>query len=195
METACTPQIPPGELLLDVNAMGGAIETIAREIVARHPDPETVVMVGIPTRGIPLAMRLAATMQRLHEGLWRTGTVDVSMHRDDLGRRARPVTATELPLDLEQRTVILVDDVAYTGRTCRAAMEGILVCGRPARIEFAALIDRGLRQLPIAADYVGLRVRTVETDRVRVRLAETDGGVEGVWIDHGYADVGQTSAP
>jgi pyrimidine operon attenuation protein/uracil phosphoribosyltransferase len=170
---------------MDPDRVHQALVKLAAEIAARHPAPDSIVLVGIPTRGVPLAARLSALMEKLDGSPRALGAVDVSMHRDDQRQRSRPVTATDLPFDLERRVVVLVDDVAYTGRTCRSAIEAVLECGRPPRIEFAALVDRGLRQLPIAPDYTGIFMKTTETDRIRVRLAETDGGLEGVWIDHG----------
>ena len=180
------PPTPTARLLLDAQTIERALRRIAHEIIERHPALAEVALIGIPLRGVALARRLAACIERIEKVPVEHGAIDVAMHRDDfhLRKRLSPVAASCLPLQLAGRTIILVDDVAYTGRTCRAAMDALADFGRPARIQFAALIDRGHRELPIRPDYVGKNVPTALAERVYVRLAEVDGGAEdGVWIE------------
>ena len=145
-----------------------ALRRIAHEIIERNPDLASLVLAGIPSRGVEIAQRLAADIEALAKIAVATGVIDVSMHRDDVGQRADlpVVRASQLPLPLEGRTVIIVDDVLFTGRTCRAAMDAIGSFGRPARIQLAVLIDRGHRELPIRPDYVG---KNLPTARWRTR--------------------------
>jgi pyrimidine operon attenuation protein/uracil phosphoribosyltransferase len=141
-----------------------------------------VVLVGIHTRGVPLAEALADAIASIEDEKVPVGYLDIGLYRDDL--RNRPGTRlgrTLLPVDLSGRTVILVDDVLYTGRTIRAALDALSDLGRPAAVELAVLVDRGHRQLPIKADYVGKNVPTSLEERVQVKMAEIDGE-EGVWI-------------
>jgi pyrimidine operon attenuation protein/uracil phosphoribosyltransferase len=141
-------------------------------------------LAGIPARGVELAQRIAADIEAIEKVRVATGVIDVSMHRDDVGKRAAlpVVRASQLPLPLEERTVIMVDDVLFTGRTCRAAMDAISSFGRPACIQLAALIDRGHRELPIRPDYVGKNLPTARNERVRVRLENIDHEPDGVWL-------------
>ena len=168
--------------LLDAAAIDRALRRIAHEIIERNPDLGSVVLAGIPSRGVEIARRLADLIESLGKIRVGTGAIDVSMHRDDVGTRAElpRVRASTLPLPLEDKTVIIVDDVLFTGRTCRAAMDAISSFGRPARIQLAALIDRGHRELPIRADYVGKNLPTAANERVRVRLGHAEG--DGVWL-------------
>ena len=185
MATFTSPS-PTAQLLLDAQAIERALRRIAHEIIERNSDLGSIALIGIPSRGVAITRRLAAFIGQIEKVTVETGTVDVAMHRDDLHLRGRlsHVAPTQLPLKLEGRTIILVDDVAYTGRTCRAAMDALSDFGRPARIQFAALIDRGHRELPIRPDYVGKNIPTALVDRVFVRFAEVDPGFEdGVWID------------
>ena len=169
--------------IMDAPAMQRALRRIAHEIIERNPDLESVVLAGIPARGNEIAGRIAdfiAAIEKIEVG---SGTIDVAMHRDDVGTRADlpAVRASQLPLPLEGRTVIIVDDVLFTGRTVRAALDAISSFGRPARIQLAVLIDRGHRELPIRADYVGKNLPTAENERVRVRIGGEDEE-EGVWL-------------
>jgi pyrimidine operon attenuation protein/uracil phosphoribosyltransferase len=159
-------------LILDAPAIERALRRIAHEIIERNPDLTLVVLAGIPSRGNEIARRIGGFITAIEKKEIATGLIDVSMHRDDVGTRAELpiVLASELPLPLEGRTVIIVDDVLYTGRTVRAAMDAISSFGRPSRIQLAALIDRGHRELPIRPDYVGKNVPTSPSDRVRVRI-------------------------
>jgi len=170
--------------IFDAEMMRRALRRIAHEIVERNDDLSALVLVGIPARGIELARRLALEIEALEKGAIATGVVDVSMHRDDLGRREKLpiVRRSQLPLPLEGRTVVIVDDVLFTGRTCRAAMDALRDFGRPAAIQLAVLIDRGHRELPIRADYVGKNLPTSPEERVRVRLEKTDDEPDGVWL-------------
>jgi pyrimidine operon attenuation protein/uracil phosphoribosyltransferase len=154
-----------------------ALVRISHEIVEKHGSTDGLVLVGIVRRGVPLAERLAAAIEA-HEGVRPpVGSLDITFHRDDraLAERTPQVRGTELPFSLEQSTVVIVDDVLYTGRTVRAAMDALVDVGRPAAVRLAVLIDRGHRELPIRADHVGKNVPTSRDEVVRVRLREVDG--------------------
>ncbi|MDQ6622365.1 MAG: bifunctional pyr operon transcriptional regulator/uracil phosphoribosyltransferase PyrR [Verrucomicrobiota bacterium] len=170
--------------VLDAAAIRGALRRMAHEIIERNPDLRGVVLAGIPSRGVEVARRLADFVEEISKVAVETGVIDVSMHRDDVGQRAElpVVRASRLPLPLEGRTVIIVDDVFYTGRTVRAAMDAIGTFGRPARIQLATLIDRGHRELPIRADYVGKNLPTAPGERVRLRLTNVDNEPDAVWL-------------
>ncbi len=169
---------------MDAAAIQRALRRVAHEIVERNPDLRSVVLAGIPSRGVEIARRMAEFIRASEKIDIETGIVDVAMHRDDVGARAElpVVRASKLPLPLEGRTLIIVDDVLYTGRTVRAAMDAISSFGRPARIQLAALIDRGHRELPIRADYVGKNLPSAASEKVRVRLEQTDGEPDAVWL-------------
>jgi pyrimidine operon attenuation protein/uracil phosphoribosyltransferase len=173
--------------VLDAAAIERALRRIAHEVIERNPDLESVVLAGIPSRGVTIAQRLAEIIRSLGQGEVQSGAIDVSMHRDDVGiRRELPrVQASTLPLPLEGKTVVIVDDVLFTGRTVRAAMDAISSFGRPARIQLAALIDRGHRELPIRPDYVGKNLPTAPDEQVRLQLQEIDGGPDAVWVEKG----------
>ena len=170
--------------LLDAAAIDRALRRIAHEIIERNPDLGSVVLAGIPSRGVEIARRLADIIESLGKIAVGTGAIDVSMHRDDVGTRAElpRVRASTLPLPLEDKTVIIVDDVLFTGRTARAAMDAIGSFGRPARIQLVALIDRGHRELPIRADYVGKNLPTAANDQVRLCLQDVDREPDAVWL-------------
>ncbi|HXA08847.1 MAG TPA: bifunctional pyr operon transcriptional regulator/uracil phosphoribosyltransferase PyrR [Chthoniobacterales bacterium] len=170
--------------IFDAETMQRALRRIAHEIIERNRNLSALVLVGIPARGVELARRLAAVIEAIEKVRVATGVIDVSMHRDDIGtRRALPVVkVSQLPLPLEQRTVVIVDDVLFTGRTCRAAMDAIGSFGRPACIQLAALVDRGHRELPIRPDFVGKNLPTAFAERVRVRLENIDHQPDGVWL-------------
>jgi pyrimidine operon attenuation protein / uracil phosphoribosyltransferase len=181
-----TKQSPSTGLpILDAESIRRALRRIAHEIVERNPDLRSVVLAGIPSRGVEIAGRLAEFIATSEKTNIETGVIDVAMHRDDVGRRTElpVVRESKLPLPLEGRTVIIVDDVLFTGRTVRAAMDAINSFGRPARIQLATLIDRGHRELPIRPDYVGKNLPSAVNDTVRVRLEQTDGEKDGVWIN------------
>jgi pyrimidine operon attenuation protein/uracil phosphoribosyltransferase len=168
---------------MDAAAIERVLRRIAHEIIEGNPDLATVVLVGIPSRGNEIAQRIAANIQSVHGRTIETGIVDVAMHRDDVGIRTElpVVRASKLPHSLEGRTVVIVDDVLYTGRTVRAAMDAISSFGRPSRIQLAVLIDRGHRELPIRPDYVGKNLPTAPNERVQVRIGN-QSGEDGVWL-------------
>jgi pyrimidine operon attenuation protein/uracil phosphoribosyltransferase len=168
-------------VILNSQAIQRALTRIAHEIAERNETSSEVAVVGIQRGGVPLGQRLGALLT----GIWGqpvlTGSLDVSMHRDDLDRRVAPnVQPTVIPFDVTGKTVVLVDDVLFSGRTVRAAMDALNDFGRPRRIQLAVLIDRGHRELPIKADFVGKNVPTAHTESVRVRLAEMGGADEVV---------------
>ena len=164
--------------------MQRALRRIAHEIIERNRDLSALVLVGIPARGVELARRIATDIEAIEKVNVATGVIDVSMHRDDIGTRAAlpVVKVSQLPLPLDRRTVVIVDDVLFTGRTCRAAMDAISSFGRPACIQLAALVDRGHRELPIRPDFVGKNLPTARAERVRVRLENIDHEPDGVWL-------------
>jgi pyrimidine operon attenuation protein / uracil phosphoribosyltransferase len=172
-------------LIMDGNAMTRALRRIAHEILEHNPDPAALALIGIPSRGVELARRLADLIKTTEGKRPELGAIDISMHRDDLSLRYRltSVQETHLPLRLEEFTLVLVDDVLYTGRTCRAAMDAISSFGRPARIQLAVLLDRGHRELPIRPDYVGKNLPTSPDERVKVRLQNVDAEPDSVRVE------------
>ena len=169
--------------VLDAADVHRALVRIAHEIVERNKGAGGLVVVGIHTRGVPLARRLAAKLGEIEGRGVPAGALDVAMYRDDIGTRPPQATHdTELPFDLAGRVVVLVDDVLYTGRTVRAALDALTDFGRPRAIQLAVLVDRGHRELPLRADYVGKNLPTAPDQAVRVRLAETDGS-DGVVVE------------
>jgi len=171
--------------VMDAEAIRRALRRVAHEIIERNPQLEKVVLAGIPSRGVEIARRITAFICEIENINVQTGVIDVAMHRDDVGTRPElpVVRASELPLPLEGRTVVIVDDVLYTGRTIRAAMDAISSFGRPARIQLAVLIDRGHRELPIRPDYVGKNLPTATGEQIQVRLQETDNEPDAVWLE------------
>jgi pyrimidine operon attenuation protein/uracil phosphoribosyltransferase len=171
-----------GKNLLDADELARTLSRIAHEIIEGNPELDAVALVGIQTRGVPLAGRLARLIDERSGVAPAVGTVDITFHRDDVTVRrgeaplaAQPVVrATQLDFPLDGRTVVLVDDVLYTGRTIRAAIETLLDYGRPARVQLAALVDRGHRELPIRPDYVGKNLPTARGERIQVQLVEVD---------------------
>jgi pyrimidine operon attenuation protein/uracil phosphoribosyltransferase len=169
--------------IMDAEAIRRALQRIAHEIIERNPQLEKVVLAGIPSRGVEIARRIAGFIRTIEKIDIETGAIDVAMHRDDVGTRPElpVVRASKLPLPLEGRTVIIVDDVLHTGRTVRAALDAINSFGRPARIQLAALIDRGHRELPIRADYVGKNLPTAGNEKVRLRIGSASEP-DAVWL-------------
>ncbi len=164
--------MPESTLILNAAAIQRALTRIAHEIAERNADTE-VVLVGIQLGGVPLAQRISAILADIWKHPVPTGNLDVSMHRDDLDQRVAPkIHPTVIPFDVTERTVVLVDDVLFSGRTIRAAMDMLNDFGRPKRIQLAVLIDRGHRELPIKADFVGKNVPTALSEKVHVRLGE-----------------------
>jgi pyrimidine operon attenuation protein/uracil phosphoribosyltransferase len=164
--------------LVSGDQLARTVARIAHEIVERHADPANIALVGIHTRGVPLATRLARLIGEFAGAEPALGSVDIALYRDDVGtsRRALPVVGdTVLDFDIEERAVILVDDVLYTGRTIRAAIDAVFDYGRPALVQLAVLVDRGHRELPICADYAGSVIATAPDEIVQVLLKEEDG--------------------
>ena len=170
--------------IMDGEAIRRALRRIAHEIIEQNADLKSVVLAGIPLRGVEMARRLAECIREVSKIEIETGTIDVAMHRDDVGIRSElpMVHASKLPLPLEGRTVIIVDDVLFTGRTARAALDAISSFGRPARIQLAALVDRGHRELPIRADYVGKNLPTATREEIQLRLQQIDNEPDAVWL-------------
>lgn len=162
--------------VLSADGINRSLRRISHEILERNATSlDELALVGVLTRGVPLAKRISENIMRF-EGLEvPVGSLDITLHRDDLGGEEPEVGESDVPFDVTGRTVVLVDDVLYTGRTARAAMDALLELGRPAAIRLAILVDRGHRELPIRADYVGKNVPTAAEERVRVSLEETDG--------------------
>ena len=167
----------PGKILLDAEGLERTLSRIAHEIIERNDDLEAVALVGIHSRGVPLAERLVELIEERTGTEVELGAVDITFHRDDRepGSAQPIVHATDLGFALAGTTCVLVDDVLYTGRTIRAAIETIFAHGRPARVQLAVLVDRGHRELPIRPDYVGKNLPTSRSERIQVELTETDG--------------------
>src|SRR5947199_7827597 len=171
--------------IMEAGGIRRRLRRIPNEIIERNPQLEKVVLAGIPTRGVEIARRIAGFIHEIEKIDLETGVIDVAMHRDDVGTRPElpVVRASKLPLPLEGLTVIVVDDVLYPGRTVRAAMDAINSFGRPARIQLAALVDRGHRELPIRPDYVGKNLPTAGSEKVQVRLQQTDAEPDEVRLE------------
>jgi pyrimidine operon attenuation protein/uracil phosphoribosyltransferase len=162
-------------VLLDQADIQRTLRRIAHEIVEKHPDLEQLVLVGIYTRGVTLADRLRSLIAEFDGQDVPTGALDISFHRDDMRAHPQPVVkATRLDFPIDHRSVVLVDDVLYTGRTIRSAIEALFSYGRPDRVQLAVLVDRGHRELPIRPDYVGKNLPTSRGERVNVQLTEID---------------------
>lgn len=162
--------MPDAAVILNAQAIERALTRIAHEIAERNEASAEVVLVGIQRGGVPLAEKLGRLLSGIWEHAVSTGHLDVSMHRDDLGQRAAPnMLPTVIPFDVSGKTVVLVDDVLFSGRTIRAAMDALNDFGRPKRIQLAVLIDRGHRELPIKADFVGKNVPTAPNEKIIVK--------------------------
>jgi pyrimidine operon attenuation protein/uracil phosphoribosyltransferase len=170
--------------VMDADRMSRALTRIAHEILERNRGLDEIALVGIRTRGVPLARRLARTLHEINGDDVPTGALDITLYRDDLMRHPvgpQPlVRHTEIPFSIDDRKILLVDDVLYTGRTIRAALDALIDFGRPRAIQLIVLVDRGHRELPIKADYVGKNLPTSSTQSVQVRLQEIDGADEVV---------------
>ena len=180
---------PPGSQrekaqVLDEAALDRALTRIAHEILEKNDGSQELAFVGLRTRGVTLAQRLAAKIARIDGATLPVGTLDITLYRDDLDLRGAPVIrGTDIPFSIKNKTVILVDDVLFTGRTIRAALDALIDLGRPRMIQLATLIDRGHRELPIRADYVGKNLPTAPNEKVRVRLKQTDDEQDSVWLE------------
>lgn len=166
-------------VVMDADRIGRSLMRIAHEILERNRGTDNLALVGIRARGVPLAARLAANLQQAGGVAIPTGSLDITLYRDDLMKHQvgpQPILRrTEIPFSLDGKTIILVDDVLYTGRTIRAALDALIDFGRPNAIQLVALVDRGHRELPIRADYVGRNVPTSRQQTVQVQLTEIDG--------------------
>jgi pyrimidine operon attenuation protein/uracil phosphoribosyltransferase len=170
-------------VLLDAAALGRTLLRIAHEIAERNGSCQDLVLVGIQRRGAVLAERLGPILARIVDHPVPVGCMDVTMHRDDLDWRSLPeLRPTRIPGDITGKTVVLVDDVLFHGRTIRAALDALTALGRPVAVQLAVLIDRGHRELPIRADYVGKNIPTSRAQRIKVRLVE-DGGTDAVTLE------------
>ncbi|MBE3589516.1 MAG: bifunctional pyr operon transcriptional regulator/uracil phosphoribosyltransferase PyrR [Firmicutes bacterium] len=163
--------------IMDKSAIERSLRRMAHEIIERNEDLSQVVLVGIRRRGVPLAQRLARYIAEFEGVEVPVGVLDITLYRDDLTLKspAPEVQGSDIPVDIQGRAVVLVDDVLYTGRTVRAALDALVDIGRPAQIQLAVLIDRGHRELPIRADYVGKNVPTSRREVIECRLSEVDG--------------------
>ncbi len=167
---------PGQKQLLGADDIRRAVARLAHEIVERNAGVHDLVLVGLRTRGIPLAKRLQRRIEEFEHETVPLGELDVTLYRDDVHQRApRTLSPTSIPVDIEDKTVILVDDVLFTGRTIRAALDALIDLGRPRAIQLVCLVDRGHRELPIRPDYVGKNVPTSRHEKVAVRLEEIDG--------------------
>ncbi len=166
-------------IVMDADRMSRTLARIAHEILERHRGLDGLALIGIRARGVPIAARLAAQLRALTGTDVPTGTLDITLYRDDLMRHAvgpQPVIRrTEINFSIDDRLILLVDDVLYTGRTIRAALDALIDFGRPRAIQLVVLVDRGHRELPIRADYVGRNIPTSRQQSVQVRLTEIDG--------------------
>ena len=171
-------------VIMDADRLGRSLTRIAHEILERNRSIERLALVGIRTRGDVLAKRLAGVLEQITRAPVRTGALDITLYRDDLMRHAvgpQPlVRRTEIPFSIDDQKILLVDDVLYTGRTIRAALDALIDFGRPKEIQLVVLVDRGHRELPIKADYVGKNVPTSRRESIQVRLQEVDGHDEVV---------------
>lgn len=167
----------PDKVLLTSSDIGRTITRLAHEIVERNDEYEKLVLVGIRTRGVPLAYRLSEKIQDYLNKTIPVGALDITVHRDDLlPQKVRPESShSEIPAAITGNNIILVDDVIYTGRSVRAAMDALINLGRPQRIQLVVLVDRGHRELPIRADYVGKNIPTSRNEDIQVRFVEVDG--------------------
>lgn len=169
--------------IMDAAGLNRTVTRLAHEIVERNRGVEDLVLLGVRTRGVPLAERLNAKIEQIEGKLLPLGVLDVTMYRDDVFKKIKQpvVRTTEIDFDIDGKTVVIVDDVLYTGRTVRAALDEVVDFGRPTEIQLAVLVDRGHRELPIHADYVGKNIPTSPGEEVRVQFKEVDD-VDGVFL-------------
>jgi pyrimidine operon attenuation protein / uracil phosphoribosyltransferase len=165
----------PAKVIMTAEDMRRSLARMAHEMVERNPSLENLILVGMRTRGVPLAKRLAENILHFENIRIPVGALDISLYRDDLNSRQPSIKPTDIPANIAGKTVVLVDDVLYTGRSTRAAMDALIDLGRPDVIQLAVLIDRGHRELPIRADYVGKNIPTAIDEDVQVKVHEVDG--------------------
>ncbi len=172
--------------LLGADDIRRAVARLAHEVVEHNHGVESLVLVGLQTRGVPLAYRLQERIREFEDATVPVGELDIGLYRDDVHQRApRALSPTSIPVDISDKTVILVDDVLFTGRTARAALDALIDLGRPRAIQLVCLIDRGHRELPIRPDYVGKNIPTSRQEKVAVRLEEVDDVDEVVLVSAG----------
>lgn len=171
------PEIFEKSILMDDTAVQRALTRIAHEIVEKNKGLTDLVLIGIQRRGVPMAMRIAHILEQIEGDIPEVGILDITFYRDDLSKlSAHPVVnGTDIPFNVNDKTIILIDDVLFTGRTVRAAIEAVFDMGRPAAIQLAIMVDRGHRQLPFRPDYVGKNVPTSNSESIHVELVEFDG--------------------
>ena len=163
-------------VLVDENTFSRTLKRISHEIIEKNSDLENLCLVGIKTRGVPLAKRISEYIFEIENKKIDVGMLDITLYRDDIDTTDSPiVNETDIPFDIAKKSVVLVDDVIYTGRTVRAALDAIMSFGRPSKIQLAVFVDRGHRELPIRADYVGKNIPTSKNELVRVGIKECDG--------------------
>ncbi|HEY7520008.1 MAG TPA: bifunctional pyr operon transcriptional regulator/uracil phosphoribosyltransferase PyrR [Methylomirabilota bacterium] len=173
---ASSPKLREKAQVLDATALDRALTRIAHEIIEKNGGAKDIAFVGLRTRGVTLAHRLAAKVAAIDGASVAVGTLDITLYRDDLDLRGAPVVrGTDIPFSIKNKTVVLVDDVLFTGRTIRAALDALIDLGRPKMIQLAILVDRGHRELPIRPDYIGKNLPTSRREAVAVRLTEHDG--------------------
>ena len=162
--------------IMDGQAINRALTRIAHEIIENNKGIDDIVLLGVKTRGVPLASRIAKKIKDIEKVDVPIGVLDITFYRDDLKRKSiQPLVNEPLKMEVEDKTVILVDDVIFTGRTCRAAIDAVIVEGRPKKIQFVALVDRGHRELPLSPNFIGKNLPTSSKEIVHVKLVETDG--------------------
>ena len=168
------------KVIIDSRTMQRTLARLAHEIIEQHPSEETVYLVGIRRRGVPLAEMLKSNIERFSEMKAEVGELDITLYRDDLSERfPQPSLGNSvIPFDVNGRKIVMVDDVIYTGRTARAAMEALISLGRPARIQLAVMVDRGHRELPVSPNYVGKNIPTSHQEFIKVCVPEFDGKLQ-----------------
>ena len=178
------------KLIMTAEDIRRSLARIAHEIIERNKTTDHLLLVGMHTRGVPLAQRLADNMKKFEDSEIPVGALDISFYRDDLSSSTPQPTVpcTDIPVSIDDKSVVLVDDVLYTGRSIRAAMDALIDLGRPRSIQLAVLVDRGHRELPIRADYVGKNIPSSRSEEIQVQLAETDS-MDGVVIAKNIQDI------
>lgn len=163
--------------ILDSTSFNRMIKRIAHQIIEKNSDVQNIAIIGIKTRGVPIAERVAKSIFEIEKLKVNVGVLDITLYRDDLTHISPDpvINATDIPFDINNKTVVLADDVIYTGRTVRAAMDAVMNVGRPSKIELFTMVDRGHRELPIRADFVGKNIPTSHSEMIKVNLLETDG--------------------